>query len=102
MTPNELLEYDIAGWEHQISQTGMPQLTRAVFMTVLYVAKAIWPQKSYSSARGLRCVHRSIPTYRCFMVTQPQTLKEGKGSGESGHNPWSRERNLSVPMRLRL
>jgi hypothetical protein len=30
------------------------------------------------------------------------TLKEGKGSGEFGHNPWARERNLSAPMRLQL
>ena len=30
------------------------------------------------------------------------TLCEGKGSGEFGHNPWARERNLSAPMRLQL
>ena len=37
------------------------------------------------------------------LVSSPDpTLEEGKGSGEFGHNPWARERNLSAPMRLQL
>ena len=37
------------------------------------------------------------------LVSSPDpTLEEGKGSGEFGHNPWGRERNLSTPMRLQL
>ena len=38
-----------------------------------------------------------------FIVSSPDpTLEEGNGSGEFGHNPWTRERNLSAPMRLQL
>ena len=38
-----------------------------------------------------------------YLVSSPDpTLEEGKGSGEFGHNPWARERNLSAPMRLQL
>ena len=34
-----------------------------------------------------------------YLVSSPDpTLEEGKGSGEFGHNPWARERNLSAPM----
>ena len=46
MVPNELLEKDIAGWEHQLSQISISQLTKATLMTVLYVAKEILPQKA--------------------------------------------------------
>ena len=42
-------------------------------------------------------------TYTVQLVSCPDpTLCEGKGSGEFGHNPWARERNLSAPMRLQL
>ena len=38
-----------------------------------------------------------------ILVSCPDpTPKRGKGSGEFGHNPWARERNLSAPMRLQL
>ena len=43
MVPNELLEADI---EHEVSQTDMSQLTKAILMTVLYVAKEILPQNA--------------------------------------------------------
>ena len=46
MVPNELLEGDIAKWEHQLSQTGISQLTKAILTTVLYVAKEILPQNA--------------------------------------------------------
>ena len=35
MIPNELLEADIAKWEHKRSQIGMSQLTKAILTTVL-------------------------------------------------------------------
>ena len=44
-----------------------------------------------------------IPSVSILIVSSPDpTLEEGKGSGEFGHNPWARERNLSAPMRLQL
>jgi hypothetical protein len=42
-------------------------------------------------------------THVLVLVSCPDpTLEVGKGSGEVGHNPWSRERNLSALMRLQL
>ena len=39
----------------------------------------------------------------CSLVPRPHPLRggggQGKGSGVYGHNPWARERNLSVPIR---
>ena len=46
MIPNELLEADIAKWEHELTQVGMSQLTKAILMTALYVAKVILPQNT--------------------------------------------------------
>ena len=52
---------------------------------------------------------QTVCTRPSFLVSCPDptlassTLRgEGKGSGEFGHNPRARERNLSAPMRLQL
>ena len=51
----------------------------------------------------LMCREPLIMTFSIALVSSPDpTLEEGKGSGEFGHNPWARERNLSAPMRLQL
>ena len=46
--------------------------------------------------------HYSFMSYLSVVSSPDPTLEEGKGSGEFGHNPWARERNLSAPMRLQL
>ena len=57
----------------------------------------------YSDFRRAAEAHRYHALCCTYLVSSPDpTLEEGKGSGEFGHNPWARERNLSAPMRVQL
>ena len=86
-----------------VKQTNMSELAKN---WPRYTLNRSAPATSVTDTAFLAICLLTTPTYlaMCSLHMRITSLlpRPHPGSGEFGHNPWARERNLSVPMRLQL